>query len=594
MPDYTELKRLLNGPYTAVDDVKPKNDFEVGIYLKLPYYIDNLINVGIMCVGRYELTGNGKSTVAEIITDNLDNILGSLEWADDLPDDIIKRNLVYNFVFVSDNHQYFTTSHGVYRRSDDSILAVRNWKTEMRTYFLRNPPRGYLLSDELAASKFEITNMFNTTKELTNWFFPLYAWTDVEGVYRGDTTFIADVNADRVMVPDLFCSQVGTVELMPVYVKAKGTQTNYLSKALWYILNSIFPSQRDNDNVLAKKVKFVKNFGNKKELGEYTNLDMVAKIDYWKGKVLRVVYLREGTQPINLQIGDTMDDGSRVEKFLVGHPQDVWYPLSLTTFDTDFRQKKYYLAEGEAQKPGKILSSDVDIIREEEFANIPANGCVVKFKIVSNDGTEENFDEFALLGDHVSIKDPSALPLGKSSDFYKDTENMAASKPKDIIIDNLSVQYFEGDKIVEENYTSFEMTADNKYLIRRIMIQDFDDNLNPKSIKIETDGTKSIEFRMGFAKDDTFWNAIRYTVPSDDDLKKLEDEYGKIGEQMEKKAEVFRKDIKKWRTGIQQEIYEDVKSFVKISGKDGISGITMINFEDLDEGKDVTLKGVSK
>jgi len=122
----------------------------------------------------------------------------------------------------------------------------------------------------------------------------LYAWTDVEGVYRGDTTFIADVNADRVMVPDLFCSQVGTVELMPVYVKAKGTQTNYLSKALWYILNSIFPSQRDNDNVLAKKVKFVKNFGNKKELGEYTNLDMVAKIDYWKGKVLRVVYLREG------------------------------------------------------------------------------------------------------------------------------------------------------------------------------------------------------------------------------------------------------------------------------------------------------------
>jgi len=213
---------------------------------------------------------------------------------------------------------------------------------------------------------------------------------------------------------------------------------------------------------------------------------------------------------------------------------------------------------------------------------------------VSNDGTEENFDEFALLGDHVSIKDPSALPLGKSSDFYKDTENMAASKPKDIIIDNLSVQYFEGDKIVEENYTSFEMTADNKYLIRRIMIQDFDDNLNPKSIKIETDGTKSIEFRMGFAKDDTFWNAIRYTVPSDDDLKKLEDEYGKIGEQMEKKAEVFRKDIKKWRTGIQQEIYEDVKSFVKISGKDGISGITMINFEDLDEGKDVTLKGVSK
>jgi len=142
MPDYTELKRLLNGPYTAVDDVKPKNDFEVGIYLKLPYYIDNLINVGIMCVGRYELTGNGKSTVAEIITDNLDNILGSLEWADDLPDDIIKRNLVYNFVFVSDNHQYFTTSHGVYRRSDDSILAVRNWKTEMRTYFLRNPPTG--------------------------------------------------------------------------------------------------------------------------------------------------------------------------------------------------------------------------------------------------------------------------------------------------------------------------------------------------------------------------------------------------------------------------------------------------------------------
>jgi hypothetical protein len=570
--DYNKLKSILDAPFRPAIDEKVDNDKEIDIDIFLMLPDDEKDNIGVICIGRYELKGNGKNTVAERITANLDDIKNSIMMTN-ADDYITGRFLDDNIIFVSAGHQYFISGDKVERRDDRYMVAVRN---------ILDTHGRHMITGHLAVGDMGTVLDPEWTKEKSDWVFPSVSWLAVEGVKRwhgsegaetDDIMSIAVANSNgvsKVMVPDSFRSSIGMLDIYaPIYVNRKGSQINYVISGRIAVLRSKFDSREDKLAEAHKMAIVVRTRDNRLITFNPSIPEVKCKVDYWKGEILRASFTMND-QPYTVpeigssrvSIDDKMPDGSTVVKIMSGNPGGVIRPTLLTAFRNGM--------------PTLYSSVDYDIIIHEYTDNV-----VSKFRLIMPDGKEDkpiSYD-FAMVGDHsgTGIKRLEFMDVSESSDHYKDLEKLAAEDYKNVVIDEIHIN-------AEPVLKIGEMTQTDR-IVRRMTITGFDKNMAPKSIDIETEVDSQT---LVYGKDIV---SLRFSVPDDERLKEIEDSYRDIEKQMDMKAEAVEAGMTEWRTGRWKNMHKAVSGVIGLVSAEGVSGKTMINIENLDKGKEIEIRG---
>jgi hypothetical protein len=410
---------------------------------------------------------------------------------------------------------------------------------------------------------------------LTPWKFPSVLWQSVEGVSRGDNTFIRGVdNIKEVMVPHSFEALRGIIHQRPIYIKFDdGSQQSYLIfEEKWSVLRSIVESMKDAKGD-AKNLKYVVRRPDGSLISNFVRQDMVeVKTDYWDNEILRAKFYA-GDSPFNvlgmdsniLEIDYKDSGGDVIERFLIAEPE-VQIPTVLTSFDKELNP---------------TLIKDVEI-RIDEWEM----GVVGKFRVKNDEGKFVDPDNylFALIGDHRGgIPNLYESDISSATKRFEKMEELGAKGIKDVVIDKLSMG--DGSKTL-----NVKDTVGGK-VIRRITITEFDKNLSPRGVALEDDEGEKKIFKFG---EDDEAMAIRFRIPSEKELDELEDYYKDIAKQMEGKAKMKAAEMDKWRKAdpIQDRVFKDVQKKFKLVN-DGISGMTMINTDKLAKDGKIEIRGVS-
>lgn len=594
MPDIDEIRELLNMPFVSAtdDDVIEKGKpFVANIFIMVPQDISaivgkNMINIGIVPAGRFELEGDGKGTVAKRLTENLEQIRSSLVWIE--PGDSWGRNpdlstVLTNFIFTVNGRQYYVDDDikTVRKRSDAYLTAVRNPKVMIPGF-----GTGFLMMDGWAVSDFGHHTNYKLEDGFTDWQFPAIEWTEVEGIRSPFSTevhaFVRNTTTEegdaivKVMVPDSFERDSGVfTRYRPIYVQNDaGKQINYLAGFGWTVMKSRFDSRQDRE-INSEDVWFtVENAGSGRYiLKNYTEPGVTARVDYWKSEVLRVSYYKDDhayTVPVLnlsvLEIGMEILGGEKILTFYMSRPDHVNRPSLITAYDADMNAVLY-------------SSNDHDIVVND----VSPSGVISNFKLLDMDGNEVDKPEYrmAILGDRTGqpngIKRMTMLDLSGAQQYLRKMGDIT-DRTEDVVVDGLMLNE-------QEQIMTGQMLGDD--VVRKITA-DLMPGLVPQSIDVETD-VASMMYTYGSLN----MMSLRFDVPDDKRLKEIEDEYRNIGKQMDQKAKTRADAILKWRTGAYRDAQAYAKKKFGLVANDGVSGTTMVNLDDLEKGADtITIEGV--
>jgi len=185
---------------------------------------------------------------------------------------------------------------------------------------------------------------------------------------------------------------------------------------------------------------------------------------------------------------------------------------------------------------------------------------------------------FGIVGEHSGIEEPHDLSKNAEAGWLKALGEIDYSELNSAHDGLLLEDYSVRDKELE--YTDIFKPGEvyeNGLIIRAIHAMDFDASLMPHTITILTDRDDPLVFALG---QNAF--AQRFTVPTPEKLKEIEQFIHDISKQMELKAKDVRKNIKKWMKKSAWNVSgaDFVAEKLGVAGKDGISGDTLF---DLDE-----------
>jgi len=500
IPEQDRLAELLNAPFVPAEDrTVPGKDkvVRMNIFMLRPTELDGFVNMYPVCIGRYDIVGDGKNRLSDLLSAELGRLLTSLKYMQgDVP--IIRDNAI--LCPVDDPAvQYFVSGPRIERRHDDYTLAFRPMTATGAPQAVGPGTLlpGHLVTDNGVMTVLGFAELGSEPARPGNdskFEFPVQDWSGFEGYYDAydKTPYIVGIDGVEsvsALRNDANLSGAAAPSTA-VHVKYKdGKQVNifndigkHIGVFLSYLQPSVqdkfFPAERmmavlitrDNDTVV-------------KPLQAADESGVMVKADYWQGEILRVSYYKDdlpyyplpdlASNIYRFSIDHELPNGDKIVKFYkAAGAGTVIRPVSVTVFDASFRPTVY-------------TNTDSDLIIDEVL-----NGFITRFTVVptgSGSGDDAVSYErnggsflFAVPGDHTGYQHAAqATTSPRSAGYYRDIQNMVKTLGNDIDKVRVYIDHLVVDGIDDHMGFDVNSIGDNEKLIRHIVIIGFDDNLTP-------------------------------------------------------------------------------------------------------------------